>query len=143
MLNLLIADDEPLVQAGIKSMINWDSYGINIIGTANNGAAAWDMIVEYSPEIVITDIKMPLMSGLDLARKCFEEGMDLPVFIILTSFEEFQFVKEALIYQVSDYLVKLELTPEALVGSLKRPWPGLRNCKPLHRQQNPRTIIFI
>lgn len=120
MLNLLIADDEPLVQAGIKSMINWDSYGINIIGTANNGAAAWDMIVEYSPEIVITDIKMPLMSGLDLARKCFEEGMDLPVFIILTSFEEFQFVKEALIYQVSDYLVKLELTPEALVDSLKR-----------------------
>lgn len=120
MLNLLIADDEPLVQAGIKSMINWDSYDINIVGTATNGVAAWDMIVEFSPEIVITDIKMPLMSGLELAKKCFEEGRDLPVFIILTSFEEFQFVKEALTYQVSDYLVKLELTPEALDESLKR-----------------------
>lgn len=129
MLNLLIADDEPLVQAGIKSMINWESYDINIVGTATTGAAAWEMIIEFSPEIVITDIKMPLMSGLELAKKCFEEGMDLPVFIILTSFEEFQFVKEALTYQVSDYLVKLELTPETLGESLKR---AIARVKELH-----------
>ncbi len=120
MINLLIADDEPLVQAGIKSMLNWEDYDINIIGTATNGAVAYNMIKEHSPEIVITDIKMPLMSGLELAKKCYEEGMTLPVFIILTSYEEFQFVKEALTYQVVDYLVKLELTPEILGESLKR-----------------------
>lgn len=120
MINLLIADDEPLVQAGIKSMLNWEDYDINIIGTATNGAVAYNMIKEHSPEIVITDIKMPLMSGLELAKKCYEEGMSLPVFIILTSYEEFQFVKEALTYQVVDYLVKLELTPEILGESLKR-----------------------
>ncbi len=120
MINLLIADDEPLVQAGIKSMLNWEDYDINIIGTATNGAIAYHMIKENSPEIVITDIKMPLMSGLELAKKCYEEGMILPIFIILTSYEEFQFVKEALTYQVADYLVKLELTPEILGESLKR-----------------------
>lgn len=120
MLNLLIVDDEPLVQAGIKSMIDWETYDVNIIGTATNGAAAWDLIREFSPEIVITDIKMPVMSGLELARKCYEEGKLLPVFIILTSYEEFQFVKEALTYQVIDYLVKLELTPETLTDALKR-----------------------
>ncbi len=120
MINLLIADDEPLIQAGIKSMINWEEYNIRLIGTAANGAAAYEMIKEYAPEIVITDIKMPVMSGLELARKCHEEERLLPVFIILTSYEEFQFVKEALTYQVVDYLVKLELTPQVLGGALKR-----------------------
>lgn len=120
MINLLIADDEPLVQAGIKSMLNWGNYDINIVGTAMNGAVAYEMIHEYSPEIVITDIKMPVMSGLELAKKCYEEGRLLPVFLILTSYEEFQYVKEAITYQVVDYLVKLELSPEILGESLKR-----------------------
>ena len=96
MIKLIIADDEPLVQAGIKSMINWEDYNISIVGTASNGAAAYELIREHSPEIVITDIKMPVMSGLELARKCREEGRKLPLFIILTSYEEFNFVKEAI-----------------------------------------------
>ncbi len=120
MINLLIADDEPLVQAGIKSMINWEEYGIHIVGTAANGAIAYDMIQEYKPEIVITDIKMPVMSGLELAQKCKEEKRTLPVFIILTSYEEFEFAKEALSYQVIEYLVKLELTPETLTNAVKQ-----------------------
>jgi len=120
MINLLLADDEPLVQAGIKSMINWEEYDIHIVGTASNGAAAYEMIEKYSPEIVITDIKMPIMSGLELAKKCKEAGKTLPVFIMLTSYEEFQFVKEALSYQVIDYLVKLELTPEVLIQTVER-----------------------
>lgn len=120
MINLLIVDDEPLVQAGIKSMLNWGDYNINIVGTAANGALAYEMINEYSPEIVITDIKMPVMSGLELTKKCFEDGRLLPVFIILTSYEEFQFVKEAIVYQVVDYLIKLELSPELLGEAVKR-----------------------
>ena len=64
MIKLLIADDEPLVQIGIKSMLNWAEYGIEICGTAMNGQAALEMIEEQSPEIVITDIKMPSMREL-------------------------------------------------------------------------------
>ncbi len=120
MINLLIADDEPLVQAGIKSMLNWEEYDVNIVGIAMNGAVAYDMIKELSPDIVITDIKMPVMTGLELAKKCYEEERSLPVFIFLTSYEEFQFVKEALTYQATDYLVKLELNPQLLEESLKR-----------------------
>ncbi len=120
MIKLLIADDEPLVQAGIKSMINWDEHDISIVGTAANGAVAYEMIKEHEPDIIISDIKMPVMTGLELAKKCHEELRELPVFILLTSYEEFQFVKEALTYQVSDYLVKLELTPELLLESLNR-----------------------
>ncbi len=120
MINLLIADDEPLVQAGIKSMLNWGEYDINLVGTAMNGAVAYDMIREYSPEIVITDIKMPVMGGLELAKKCYEERRTFPVFIILTSYEEFQLVKKAITYEVTDYLVKLELTSEVLGDAVKR-----------------------
>lgn len=120
MIKLLIVDDEPLVQAGIKSMLNWEEYNISIIGTAANGAAAYDMIKSYEPEIIITDIKMPVMSGLELAKKCYEEKMSLPIFIILTSYEEFQFAKQALTYQVTEYLVKLELTAEILGNALNR-----------------------
>ncbi len=118
-MNLLIADDEPLVLAGIKSMINWEEHNIHIAGTAANGAIAYDMIREYSPEIVITDIKMPVMSGLALAQKCKEEHRSLPVFIILTSYEEFEFAKQALACQVIDYLVKIELTPESLENAIR------------------------
>ncbi|MCM1125700.1 MAG: response regulator [Lachnospiraceae bacterium] len=120
MIKLLIVDDEPLVQAGIKSMINWEELGISIAGVAANGQAAYEMIQQYHVEIVITDIKMPVMSGLDLARKCYDEGLDLPVFIILTSYEDFHYAKEALTCQAIDYLIKLELTPETLTKSLKR-----------------------
>lgn len=120
MINLLIVDDEPLVQAGIKSMLVCGNYDINMIETAANGAAAYEMIKAHSPEVVITDIKMPVMSGLELVKKCYEEGRQLPVFIILTSYEEIQYIKEALTYQVADYLIKLELTQEILGKSLQR-----------------------
>lgn len=69
MIKILIADDEPLVQIGIKSMINWEEFGIEVCGTAMNGQAALKMIEEYAPELVITDIKMPIMNGLELAKK--------------------------------------------------------------------------
>ena len=62
LIKLLIVDDEPLVQIGIKSMLDWNALGIEICGTAMNGQVALEMIREYSPEIVITDIKMPIMN---------------------------------------------------------------------------------
>ena len=64
MIQVLIADDEPLVQAGIKSMINWSDLDMSIVGTASNGSIAYNMIDELHPDIIITDIKMPVMSGL-------------------------------------------------------------------------------
>ena len=72
MYKLLIVDDEPLVQVGIKSMLDWSKYNIEICATALNGQAALQIIEEKRPDIVMTDIKMPVMSGLDLIRICRE-----------------------------------------------------------------------
>lgn len=120
MIKLLIADDEPLVQIGLKSMINWADYGIEICGTAMNGQDALEMIAEYSPEIVITDIRMPIMNGLTLAKTCRETYGKIPLFIFLTSYEEFQLIKEAMTYEAVDYLIKLELNAKALEEAVKK-----------------------
>ncbi len=129
MIKLLIVDDEPLVQIGIKSMLNWADYGIEVCGTAVNGANALELIEEYSPELVITDIRMPIMNGLELAKTCQETYGKIPLFIILTSYEEFQLVKEALSYQVVDYLVKLELDANTLGESVGRALERLKELK--------------
>lgn len=81
MIKLLIVDDEPLVQIGIKSMINWTELGIEVCGTAMNGQAALEMIREYAPELVITDIKMPIMNGLDLVRPAGMSLVPFPSFL--------------------------------------------------------------
>lgn len=121
MYKLIVVDDEPLVQAGIRSMLDWSELNIQISGTAMNGQAALKLIEEQDPDFVITDVKMPVMSGLELIRICRERyGSERPLFIILTSFEDFHMVKEAITYQVTDYLVKLELTPEALREAVSR-----------------------
>lgn len=121
MYQLLIVDDEPLVQAGIRSMLNWEELDIEICGTAMNGQTALKIIEEKSPDIVITDIKMPVMSGLELTKICRERfGKSHPQFIILSSYEDFHMAKEALSYQVSDYLIKLELTPDTLKEAVQK-----------------------
>ncbi len=142
MIKLLIADDEPLVQIGIKSMLNWADYGIEVCGTAMNGAVALEMIEEYSPEIVITDIRMPIMNGLELAKICRETYGRIPLFIILTSYEEFELARQALSYEVVDYLIKLELDPEALGRSIGRTLERLNELRASETVRSERRPIL-
>ena len=120
LIKLLIADDEPLVIAGLKTIINWSEQGVEICGTARNGKAAMELIDKLRPEIVITDIKMPVADGLSLLHNCREKYGRLPVFIILTNLEEYAHIKKAMQNQAVDYLVKLEMTPEMLLASIEK-----------------------
>lgn len=129
-MKILIVDDEPLVQAGIKSMIDWAANDCTIVGTASNGEIAYRMIDECEPDLVITDIKMPVMSGLELVQKCSKDERDLPLFILLTSYEELDFYKEALKYHVLEYLIKLELTPDSLLAAINHAKKKLPAGKP-------------
>ncbi|MFT4007338.1 MAG: response regulator [Lacrimispora sp.] len=129
MTKLLIVDDEPLVQIGIKSMLNWAELGIEVCGTAMNGKSALEMTAEYSPEIIITDIRMPIMNGLELAKSCREAYGKIPLFIFLTSYEEFQLIKEAMSYEAVDYLIKLELNADSLREAAKKALSRLETLK--------------
>ncbi len=120
MIKLLIADDEPLVCVGIQSMLKWDELEVEIVGTARNGQQASEMIRDLQPDIVITDIKMPLLTGLELIKSCREAFGRVPLFIVLTSYEEFEYAREAMKYQAVDYLIKLELDAEALQAAVTK-----------------------
>lgn len=124
MYKLLIIDDEPLVQAGLRSMIGMlhaQNPDIEICGVAGNGKAGLELIEKENPDIIITDIKMPVMSGLELLKTVRERyGNIHPAFIILTSYEDFHMAKEAISYNIVDYLVKLELTPDILNKSIEK-----------------------
>lgn len=134
MIKLLIADDEPLVQIGLNSMLDWASLDIEVCGIASNGDAAYELIRQHHPEIVITDIQMPCSSGLDLVKRCRKEFGDLPVFIILTSHENFNYAKEAISCRVIDYLVKIDLSPETLTESINR---ALKQVASIQKRQEP------
>lgn len=71
---ILIVDDEPLILAGIASLVDWEKHGLKIVGKAGNGQQALKQIEELKPDIVITDIKMPAMSGIDLIREAKKLG---------------------------------------------------------------------
>ena len=106
MLRILLVDDEPLVLIGLQGMLEWEKLAL-------------ELIEREKPDIVIADVKMPVMDGLTLARTCRERNA-LPAFIMLTSFEEFDYIKQAMGAGVVDYLVKLDLTPENLQTALAK-----------------------
>lgn len=129
MIKLLIVDDEPLVQIGLKSMLDWSQLGIEVCATASNGREALELIGWLSPELVITDIKMPIMNGLELAKECREAYGSIPLFIFFTSYEEFPLIRQALACQAVDYLIKLELDADSLKASVSRALERLTQLK--------------
>ncbi|MGG1878781.1 response regulator [Paenibacillus cisolokensis] len=129
MIKLLIADDEALVCIGLQSMLKWEDYHIEIVGVAHNGAQAEEMIEALRPDIVLSDIKMPVKSGLEVAASARERYGRLPLFIMLTSYEEFEYARSAIELQAVDYLVKLDLTPQSLGESIRKAASLLRDYR--------------
>jgi two-component system response regulator YesN len=102
---VLLVDDERMIIEGISKVMNWSAYHTELIGTARNGLEAFEFISEQSPDIVITDIRMPGLDGIELISKVREQG--LPVqFIMLSGFGEFDYAKSAMKYGVKHYLLK-------------------------------------
>ena len=137
MYRLLIVDDEPLVQIGLKTMLSKEhSNDIEIIATASNGKEAWEIIEKEKPDIVIADIRMPVMTGLELLQKSYEKFGNIPAFIILTAYEEFDMVREALSGDAVDYLVKIELTPKTLNAALSKAIKRIEGSAPAPKRAN-------
>ena len=119
MYRVMLVDDEPLILAGITSMLDWEAFDYKIVGKAANGVDALAQMAELQPDIVIADIKMPAMDGITLMKQAKEAGYP-SAFILLTNLEEFSLAKEAMQLDAVAYLVKLELSEEALLEALSR-----------------------
>ena len=105
MLKVILVDDEPLIIKGLKKIINWQKSGFEVVGVANNGLTALPLVKELAPDLVVTDIKMPGMDGLELIRRVKEMGAKVN-FIILSGYSEFQLAQKAIKYGCTDYILK-------------------------------------
>jgi two-component system, response regulator YesN len=105
MYKVLLVDDERIITDGMSKVINWESMGTNLIGTARNGIEAFSIIEQKKPDIVISDIKMPGMNGLELVAKVHSVFPEIR-FVLLSGFSEFDYAKQAMQYGVKHYLLK-------------------------------------
>ena len=105
MLKLVIADDERIIRETISTIIDWKQYDIELVGLCKNGLEAYDMILDESPDIVLTDIRMPGMDGLELIQRISQTDLNTQ-FIILSGYGEFEYAKTAMKYGVRHYLLK-------------------------------------
>ena len=106
MYNVLIVDDEPYIRQGLSVLIDWEAEGYCIAGEASDGEEAIDMLKKGHYDLVIADIRMPVMGGIELLKQTRENGLSKARFVILSGHYEFEYAKEAIRYSCSDYILK-------------------------------------
>lgn len=119
MLKVLIVDDEFIMRHGLKHIIDWEAEGYEIIGEASNGNDALEIIKANPPHIIISDIVMPQMDGVDFSDIVHSLYPDIRM-IILSGYDKFEYVKQTLQNGVVDYILKPTLNPKILRDILKK-----------------------
>ena len=105
MIKVFLVEDEIVMREGIKKNIPWESEGFEFVGDASDGELAYPLIQKSKPDILITDIKMPFMDGIELSRLVKKDMPDIKI-IFLTGYDEFAYAKEAISIGVAEYLLK-------------------------------------
>lgn len=105
MIKLMVVDDEHWIREGLKRTIDWSSHGIQFIGDAEDGCKALELIEAHVPEIIISDIKMPTMDGMDLMEEIKKRGIDTKV-IFISGFSDFEYAQKAVKLGAFDYILK-------------------------------------
>lgn len=125
MYKLLIADDEPKIRNGLRKMIDYCRFGIEVVGEAEDGEIALQQVNEKNPDVIFLDICMPFLNGLELIRKIRASDKQCLV-VIVTGYDQYPYMQEAIKLQVFDYLLKpishssMEETLKRICGELKR-----------------------
>lgn len=114
----MVVDDQPVARRGIRESIDWEHHGISIVAEASHGRQAIELMDENRPDIVLTDIRMPVMDGLELAEHVRSELPETEV-IIVSGYEDFRYAQQAVRAGVSDYLLK-PVGADELVATITR-----------------------
>ena len=102
---IILADDEQQILYGMKNGIDWESLGFSVVGTAQNGKEALELIEEHHPDLLISDIKMPFMDGLELSKTIHENYINTKI-ILFSGWDDFEYARTAISYGVSQYIMK-------------------------------------
>jgi two-component system response regulator YesN len=117
MFKVFLVEDEIVIREGIKNNIHWEEEGFQIVGDESDGELAYPMIIREQPDILITDIKMPFMDGLELSKLLKKEMPQLKI-IIISGYSDFGYAQQAIDIGVSEYLLK-PVTSSKLVAAVK------------------------
>ncbi|MGM0751608.1 MAG: response regulator transcription factor [Bacillota bacterium] len=118
MLKVILVDDEIQIRKGLKWKVNWEEEGFDIVGEASNGKEALKVVEEEKPDLVLTDVRMPVMDGIQLVKMLSAEQPDIKV-IVLSGYADFEYVRSSLVEGVKDYLLK-PVDPEELSAALRK-----------------------
>lgn len=118
MFKMLIVDDEVFIRKGLRTCIDWNSLNVEITGESKNGVEALSAIDRFDVDFIITDVRMPLMDGLELAKTIKNRALNVKV-IMLSGYDEFEYAKKALKYGVYEYLLK-PVSIQELTDAVKR-----------------------
>jgi two-component system response regulator YesN len=139
MYRIAIVDDEPVIRFGIRASVDWAQENIGLAGDFANGEDAWQVIREEPVDILITDIKMPVMDGLELTKRTLALYPKTKV-ILVSSYNDFEYVRQGLKLGVVDYLLKPTLEPEGLLELVRR---CLRLIEEERRHDHDRHLILM
>ena len=118
MVKVFLVEDEAIIRHGIRDNIDWASHGFEFAGEAGDGEYAYPLILKAQPDILVTDIKMPFMDGLELSR-LVKKALPRTRIIVLSGYNEFEYAKEAIKIGISDYLLK-PVSSAGLIDALKK-----------------------
>ena len=105
MIDILIVDDERLIRQGIAGAVNWEQIKCRVVGLASNGQEGLSLIRRHKPDLVITDIRMPLLSGLDMIKQAKDFSPETD-YIVLSGYDDFDYARKAISFGVLDYILK-------------------------------------
>ncbi|MCG7379827.1 response regulator [Paenibacillus sp. ACRSA] len=119
MWKVLLVEDEVFVRESVREIISWEELGFTVIGESGNGTEALAMIIQDVPDLVLTDIVMPGMDGLELLKQTRQAGLKTK-FVMLTCMGEFEYVRRAMEYGASNYILKLSMSVNSLRDTLRK-----------------------
>lgn len=117
MWTVMLVEDEVFVRESVKELISWEELGFTVVGESGHGGEALELILEKRPDLVLADIVMPGMDGLELLKKTRMAGLKTK-FIMLTCMGEFEYVRQAMEYGASNYILKLSMSVNSLRETL-------------------------
>ncbi|MGM0874732.1 MAG: response regulator transcription factor [Bacillota bacterium] len=118
MMKVIITDDEIQIRKGLRMKVEWEEEGFQIVEEASNGQETLDLLKMIEVDVVITDVRMPIMDGIEFVKRCHQEHPNVKV-IVLSGYSDFDYVRSSMIEGVKDYLLK-PVAPDELVEALRR-----------------------
>lgn len=135
---VVIADDEPIVRKAMQALIDWEGMDCRLIRLAANGQEVMEELQKGIPDILILDIQMPGMSGIDLAKYVWENELPCRV-ILLTAYADFSYAQQAIKYDVVDYVIKTGAFDD-LVTAVEKAKAELRRVEEEHDLENQEVL---